>query len=168
MLSPKKQPSKIICIGCDDEVNDIFEWSEAENFWEEPPSLQAAEAQLSPAFEKIDELNEDIEACVYLTDLGSDDFGEEPIYPVLWVSIDKTSSGTMGRNNLYGANIMSININQVRALAIGCKAVQKQLPNESVFEYHISNAIYSLDKNVVQSGTNVAQVTMRNPITMTR
>ena len=43
----------------------------------------------SPAFEKIDELNEDIEACVYLTDLGSDDFGEEPIYPVLSVSTDK-------------------------------------------------------------------------------
>ena len=41
---------------------------------------------------------------------------------------------------------MSININQVRALSIGCKAVQKQLPKESVFEYHISNAIYSLDK----------------------
>ena len=89
-VAKETQPSKIICIGCDDEVNDIFEWSEAENFWEEPPSFTGrGGTAFSPAFEKIDELNEDIEACVYLTDLGSDDFGEEPIYPVLWVSTDK-------------------------------------------------------------------------------
>lgn len=41
---------------------------------------------------------------------------------------------------------MSININQVRALAIGCKEVKEKLPADSVFEYHIGNAIYSLDK----------------------
>ncbi len=41
---------------------------------------------------------------------------------------------------------MSLDINQIRALAIGCKAVKDQLPADSVFEYHIDSAIYGLDK----------------------
>jgi predicted metal-dependent peptidase len=39
----------------------------------------------APAFEYLNE-HHDIDAAVYLTDLCSDDFGEEPNYPVLWVS----------------------------------------------------------------------------------
>jgi hypothetical protein len=41
---------------------------------------------------------------------------------------------------------MSLDINQVRALSIGCKAIKDQLPTNSVFEYHIESAIYQLDK----------------------
>lgn len=96
-VAKETQPSKIICIGCDTQVNDVFEWAEAENFWEEPPTFTGrGGTAFSPAFEKIDELQENIEACVYLTDLGSNDFGDEPEYPVLWVSTDKSLQAPWG------------------------------------------------------------------------
>ena len=89
-VAKETQPSKIICIGCDTEVRNVFEWEDLSALLEEPPEFEGGGGtNFSPCFEKIDELGEDIEACVYLTDLGSDDFGDEPYYPVLWVSTDK-------------------------------------------------------------------------------
>jgi len=43
----------------------------------------------SPAFDYINEHYPDVEAAVYLTDLESHDFGDEPPYPVLWVSTER-------------------------------------------------------------------------------
>lgn len=43
----------------------------------------------SPAFDYLNEHHPDVEAVVYLTDLESSDFGEEPPYPVLWVSTER-------------------------------------------------------------------------------
>jgi len=40
----------------------------------------------SPIFEKVEELGVEAEACIILTDLCCHDFGDEPEYPVLWVS----------------------------------------------------------------------------------
>jgi len=40
----------------------------------------------SPIIEYINEKHPNVEALVYLTDLESNDFGEQPPYPVLWVS----------------------------------------------------------------------------------
>jgi predicted metal-dependent peptidase len=40
----------------------------------------------SPVFRKADELGIEPVACVFLTDLYCDDFGDQPDYPVLWVS----------------------------------------------------------------------------------
>lgn len=96
-VAKETQPSKIICVGCDTQVNDVFEWGEAENFWEEPPTFTGrGGTAFSPAFKAIEEIDDDIEACVYLTDLGSNDFGDEPQYPVLWVSTDKTLQAPWG------------------------------------------------------------------------
>lgn len=41
---------------------------------------------------------------------------------------------------------MSIDINQVRALNIGCQKVLESLPAQSVFEHHIETAIWHLTK----------------------
>lgn len=40
----------------------------------------------SPIFRKLSEENADVVACVVLTDLCCNDFGDQPDYPVLWVS----------------------------------------------------------------------------------
>ena len=96
-VAKETQPSKIICIGCDTEVRNVFEWEDLSALLEEPPEFEGGGGtNFSPCFEKIDELGEDIEACVYLTDLGSDDFGDEPYYPVLWVSTDKHERAPWG------------------------------------------------------------------------
>jgi len=42
--------------------------------------------RFAQVFEYIDEENLDPVACVFLTDLYCHDFGDEPAYPVLWVS----------------------------------------------------------------------------------
>ena len=89
-VAKETQPSKIICYGCDTEVNDVFVWEDLSTLLEDPPKFTGRGGTcFSPCFEKLNELDEDIEACVYLTDLGSDDFGDEPYYPVLWVSTDR-------------------------------------------------------------------------------
>jgi len=43
----------------------------------------------SPGIEYINKHYPNVSALVYLTDLGSDDFGEQPSYPVLWITTDK-------------------------------------------------------------------------------
>ena len=43
----------------------------------------------SPIFKYVDEQVIDPVACVVLTDLCCDDFGDAPQYPVLWVSTEK-------------------------------------------------------------------------------
>lgn len=101
-VAKETQPAKIICVGCDSQVNDIFEWGDSETFWDEPPTFTGRGGTLfSPAFEKLNELQEDIEACVYLTDLGSNDFGDEPHYPVLWISTDKRAGEAPWGETIY-------------------------------------------------------------------
>lgn len=46
----------------------------------------------SPVFRYIAEHNIEPVACIFLTDLCCDDFGDAPQYPVLWVSTDKGSA----------------------------------------------------------------------------
>lgn len=45
--------------------------------------------RFAPAFDWLNEHAPDVEAAVYLTDLESHDFGDEPMYPVLWVCTNK-------------------------------------------------------------------------------
>jgi predicted metal-dependent peptidase len=52
--------------------------------------------RFSPAFNWINEHAPDADAVVYLTDLESDDFGEAPYYPVLWVSTNKKLTAPFG------------------------------------------------------------------------
>ena len=46
----------------------------------------------SPVFEYLEEHNIEPVACVFLTDLYCDDFGDEPAYPTLWVTTDSNST----------------------------------------------------------------------------
>lgn len=43
----------------------------------------------SPVFDYLEEHGIDPIACVFLTDLYCDDYGDEPPYPVLWIATDK-------------------------------------------------------------------------------
>jgi len=52
--------------------------------------------RFSPAFDWINEHAPDADAVVYLTDLESDDFGEAPYYPVLWVSTNRKLTAPFG------------------------------------------------------------------------
>jgi predicted metal-dependent peptidase len=47
-----------------------------------------------PAFDYINEHYPDVEAAVYLTDLEAfnEDFGEQPMYPVLWVATTRLAA----------------------------------------------------------------------------
>jgi len=46
----------------------------------------------SPVFDYIDEHNIEPVACVFLTDLYCNDFGDEPPFPTLWVTTEKDST----------------------------------------------------------------------------
>ena len=43
----------------------------------------------SPVFDYLNKHGIDPIACVFLTDLYCDDYGDEPSFPVLWVATDK-------------------------------------------------------------------------------
>lgn len=89
-VAKETQPERIICLGIDTQVNDEFEWEDVNDLLEDPPKFTGrGGTRFEPAFEHLNSSMHNIEACVYLTDLGSDDFGEQPSYPVLWVSTDK-------------------------------------------------------------------------------
>lgn len=90
-VAKEVHPSKIICVVCDSKVQNIYEWQDAEMLWDEPPEVSGrGGTAFIPAFEAIDNLNEDIDALVYLTDLECDEYPEQPHYPVLWVSTKDT------------------------------------------------------------------------------
>jgi len=78
------QPSKITILHVDTKVAHIDEVEPDEAF-PMTPIKGGGGTSFAPAFEYLNE-HHDIDAAVYLTDLCSDDFGEEPDYPVLWVS----------------------------------------------------------------------------------
>lgn len=77
-------PERLHAIYFDAEVcrHDVFErWDE---FKPEPSG--GGGTAFSPVFEHIEEEGIEPALCVVLTDMYCDDFGEEPPYPVLWVS----------------------------------------------------------------------------------
>ena len=76
-------PTKIHIIYCDSQVchYDCFE--------DDEPVISphgGGGTAFSPIFKYMQEKDIDPVACVVLTDLCCDDFGDEPAYPVLWVS----------------------------------------------------------------------------------
>lgn len=46
----------------------------------------------SPVFKYLEEHNIEPVACVFLTDLWCNDFGDEPAYPTLWITTDSDST----------------------------------------------------------------------------
>lgn len=81
-------PEKITIVHCD---ADVAHTDEVDRFDEFPIDVMhgGGGTRFSPAFDWINENAPDVEAAVYLTDLECSDYGEEPDYPVLWVSTTK-------------------------------------------------------------------------------
>ena len=83
-------PQAIHVLQCDTEVTDSFTMNKGCDPHEYKPELKGGGGtKFYPAFDCINEHYPDVVAVVYLTDLESNDFGNEPEYPVLWVSTEK-------------------------------------------------------------------------------
>tara|TARA_R100000329_G_scaffold65860_1_gene58158 strand:+ start:740 stop:1912 length:1173 start_codon:yes stop_codon:yes gene_type:complete len=81
------RPKKIHVIYFDSQVSHVDEYDR-----DNEPSLTmhgGGGTAFSPVFKYMQEKDIDPVACVFLTDLYCDDFGNIPDYPVLWVSTDE-------------------------------------------------------------------------------
>lgn len=79
------RPEKITIVHCDY----IVQHTTAIDKYDEFPISKiygGGGTRFSPAFDWLNENAPDVEAAVYLTDLECNDYGEQPHYPVLWVS----------------------------------------------------------------------------------
>lgn len=86
------QPENIVIIHCDYEVQKTHEVGPYDQFPVESGITGGGGTAFSPAFDYINEHHPDIEAAVYLTDLESSDFGDQPAYPVLWINTERTEA----------------------------------------------------------------------------
>ena len=78
-------PERIVFIQCDAEVQDHKELSRDDLPLRVTYKGRGGTA-FRPAFDYINKTYPQVRAAVYLTDLHSTDFGDEPPYPVLWVT----------------------------------------------------------------------------------
>lgn len=79
------RPEQVTVIHCDYSVQHTDEVMPDDEFPKTPITGGGGTA-FAPAFDYINEHYPDVVAAVYLTDLESNEFGEQPHYPVLWVS----------------------------------------------------------------------------------
>jgi predicted metal-dependent peptidase len=87
-------PKKIHVVYFDSEVSH-YESYEADDDLDIRPHGGGGTA-FSPVFNYIEEHGIEPVACIFLTDLCCDDFGDEPDYPVLWVSTDPNGTAPFG------------------------------------------------------------------------
>ena len=80
-------PERVQFIQCDAEINDTTEYTREDLPLKVKYKGRGGTA-FSPVIEYLNENHPNIAALVYLTDLGSGDFGDKPHYPVLWVTTD--------------------------------------------------------------------------------
>ena len=79
------RPEKLHIITIDTDVQNHVV-VEGQDEWPNVAVKGGGGTRFSPAFDYINNELPNIEAAVYLTDMECDDFGEQPNYPVLWVS----------------------------------------------------------------------------------
>jgi len=92
------EPEQIVIVQCDARVNKVVLIDREER-------IDTAKFEIvgrggtafEPAFTHITENYPGVEAAVYLTDLESDEFGEEPPYPVLWISTSTQTYAPWGQ-----------------------------------------------------------------------
>ena len=82
------RPEQVTVIHCDYDVQHTDEVMPDDQF-PKTPITGGGGTRFSPAFDYINDHYPDVAAAVYLTDLESDDFGDQPAYPVLWVSTER-------------------------------------------------------------------------------
>lgn len=91
-----QQPSKVHIISCDYQVHQQYSY-DSYDFPESPIDLiGGGGTKFSPAIEAVQTNFTDTEAIVYLTDLESNDFGEAPDTPIIWVSTNKNHTPPFG------------------------------------------------------------------------
>jgi len=88
------QPKKIHVVYFDSEVAH-YESYEADDDLDIRPHGGGGTA-FSPVFQYIEENGIEPVACIFLTDLCCNDFGDEPSYPVLWVSTEPNGDAPFG------------------------------------------------------------------------
>jgi len=94
-----QKPSKITIIYFDSSVSHVDEFTRDDEVSMEPHG--GGGTAFSPIFEKVEELAIEPVACVVLTDLYCNDYGDTPPYPVLWVS-----NGKDGEDTPFGETVM--------------------------------------------------------------
>lgn len=84
-------PERVQFLQCDTEVQNATEYTR-----ESLPLKVTYEGRggtkFSPVIDYVNENYPNTAALVYLTDLESDDFGDKPHYPVLWVTTNETNA----------------------------------------------------------------------------
>ena len=78
-------PNRVHFIQCDADVTDYKEYTR-ESLPLEVAFVGRGGTRFSPAIEYINKNFPTVQACIYLTDLCSDDFGKAPSYPVIWIT----------------------------------------------------------------------------------
>ena len=86
-IKEDSNPSCIHVVYFDHEVSHYEKFTRDDELHIEPHG--GGGTAFSPVFDYIEEHGIDPIACVFLTDLYCDDYGDEPSYPVLWIAIDK-------------------------------------------------------------------------------
>lgn len=87
------KPSKITVMYFDSSISHVDEFTREDELHIEAHG--GGGTAFSPIFAKVEEMGIEPVACVVLTDLYCNDFGEQPDYPVLWVS-NGTSEAPFG------------------------------------------------------------------------
>lgn len=82
-------PERVQFLQCDAEINEATEYTR-ESLPLKVSYKGRGGTRFSPVIDYVNEHHPNTAALVYLTDLGSDDFGDKPQYPVLWVTTDMT------------------------------------------------------------------------------
>ena len=80
-------PERVHFLQCDTEVCSDEEYTK-DNLPLKVTYKGRGGTMFSPVIDYINEHYPNVSALVYLTDLGSNDFGVEPNFPVLWVTTD--------------------------------------------------------------------------------
>jgi predicted metal-dependent peptidase len=78
-------PNKIHFVQFDHEIQAVTEYTR-ENLPLKVKYRGRGGTAFSPVVDYINEFLPQVEACVYLTDLESNDFADQPNYPVLWIT----------------------------------------------------------------------------------
>jgi len=89
-IKEDSNPKNIHVVYFDSEVSHYEKFSRDDELHIEPHG--GGGTAFSPVFNYLNEHNIEPVACVFLTDLYCSDFGNEPPFPVLWVTIDKDST----------------------------------------------------------------------------
>ena len=102
------RPSAIRIIDVDTQVRQTIDLDRDDEWPANTSTKGGGGTRFAPAFRYIAENYPDIEAAVYLTDLESSDFGEEPDYPVLWVSTSSKLNAPWGEVTFMEAELQAV------------------------------------------------------------